>query len=62
MERIDTTTPHGEYTTIPTVQFLILMYDMAETMADMDDNKRDADWYIDEAEEILVRNGILKGE
>lgn len=62
MERIDTTTPHGEYTTIPTVQFLILMYDMAETMAHMDGDKRDADWYVDEAEEILIRNGILKGE
>jgi len=62
MERIDTTTPHGEYTTLPKTQFLLVMYDMAETMCHMDKEEREPEWYVDEAEEILIRNGILKGE
>ena len=59
--RIDTTTPHGHTTTIPKDQFLMLMYDIAETMLFMDD-KHEPEWYVDEAEEMLIRNGILKGE
>lgn len=62
MERIDTTTPHGHTTTIPAEQFLMLMYDLAETMCFMDKDDKEAEWYVDEAEEMLIRNGILKGE
>jgi len=61
MERIDTKPPHGEQIYIAKDQFLMLMYDIAETMLFMDD-KHEPEWYVDEAEEILIRNGILKGE
>ena len=62
MERIDTKPPHGEKIYIAKDQFLMLMYDMAETMCYMDKEEREPEWYVDEAEEILIRNGILKGE
>lgn len=63
MERIDTTTPHGHTTTIPKDQFLMLMYDLAETMLHMDVNsQQEPEFYVDEAEDMLIRNGILKGE
>lgn len=65
MNRIDTKPPHGHTTTIPHEQFMLLMYDIAETMHDMDsrsDGTYPEGWYSDEAESVLVRNGIIKGE
>ena len=63
MARIDTKPPHGHTITIPHEQFMLLMYDIAETIEDMDRLRQvDEGWYSDEAEEILIRNGILKGE
>jgi len=71
MERIDTTTPHGHTTTIPVDQFLMLMYDIAEEMlyqhsrGKQISDERFAEMQIEyavEAKEILIRNGILKGE
>lgn len=61
MNRIDTKPPHGHTVTIPKEQFMLLMYDIAETMHDMDDQQREEGWYSDEAEDILVRNGITSG-
>ena len=62
MDRIDTQTPHGHTTVLPKDQFLMLMYDLAEEMCHMDKEDRDPEWHVDEAEEMLIRNGILKGE
>lgn len=71
MKRIDTQTPHGHTTIIPKEQFLMLMYDLAEELLFQHarqikiSDERYAEMqeeYIDEAEEMLIRNGILKGE
>ena len=71
MDRIDTQTPHGHTTVLPKDQFLMLMYDLAEEMLYQHtrgkeiSDERYADMqieYADEAEEMLIRNGILKGE
>ena len=61
MNRIDTKPPHGHTVTIPKEQFMLLMYDIAETIEDMDDQQREEGWYSDEAESILVRNGVKHG-
>ena len=61
MNRIDTKPPHGHTVTIPKEQFMLLMYDIAETMHEMDYQHREEGWYSDEAEDILVRNGIISG-
>jgi hypothetical protein len=71
MKRIDTQTPHGHTTTIPKEQFLMLMYDLAEELLFQHarqikvSDERYAEMqeeYADEAEDMLIRNGILKGE
>ena len=62
MNRIDTKPPHGHTVTIPKEQFMLLMYDIAEAIEDMDRLRQvDEGWYSDEAEDILVRNGIISG-
>ena len=65
MNRIDTKPPHGHTTTIPHEQFMLLVYDIAETIQNADEQKFfetvEEGWYSDEAEDILVRNGIISG-
>jgi hypothetical protein len=73
MKIIDAQTAHGHTTIIPKEQFLMLMYELAEELLFQHLNARQIkisderyaemqEEYIDEAEAMLIRNGILKGE